>query len=157
MTISSNRSVWRGRLFRYAPLFLWTLVVLGLSTGQASMSETSLIIGPILKFLFPAAPDETIAAYHGFIRKCAHFTEYAILAALAVRAFAGSASFPKRHPFLASLVLVVLVAGIDEFNQSLNQARTGSIRDVMLDCLGGATVVAVIYIFTVRGRRPAAR
>jgi len=140
---------WRARLIAYAPLFLWMAVVLSLSFGEASMSETSRIIRPILKFLFPAAPEATITAYHAFIRKSAHFTEYAILAFFAVRAFsAASVNFIKNNRFWLAVALVVLVAATDEFHQSFEATRTGSIHDVLLDATGGITMVFLYWLIT---------
>jgi hypothetical protein len=78
----------RERFILYAPLLIWIGVIFLLSSGQGASSRTSLIIRPILEFLFPAALPETIDFYHGVIRKFAHFTEYAVLGLLACRAFA---------------------------------------------------------------------
>ena len=141
---------WRGRLFRYAPVILWTGVVLFASTGNASMSQTSRFIRPLLEFIFPNTPEATLIVYHGYIRKLAHFTEYGILAFFAFWAF--SALF-RRNWFLASFSLVALVATIDEINQSNNSARTGSIYDVLLDCFGGATILTIIYLWKRRNRQ----
>lgn len=146
---SSTKTKWRVTLIAYAPLFLWMVLVLGLSFGEASMSETSRIIRPILKFLFPNAPEATITAYHAFIRKSAHFTEYAILAFFAVRAFsAASINFIKSNRFWLAIVLVLLVAATDEFHQSFEPSRTSSIYDVALDCIGGVTMVVLYWLFT---------
>lgn len=148
-TIAST--TWRRRLIRYAPLILWMGVVLGLSFGEASMSETSRIIRPILKFLFPNAPETTITAYHAFTRKSAHFTEYAILAFWAVRAFAApSMTFVKNGRFWMAVVLVVLVAATDEFHQSFESSRTSSIYDVMLDVSGGIFMSVLLWLLRKR-------
>ena len=144
-----DSSEWRARLLAYAPLFLWMALVLGLSFGEASMSETSRIIRPLLKFLFPHAPEATITAYHAFIRKSAHFTEYAILAFFAVRAFSfTSIKFIKNGRFWLAVVLVLLVAATDEFHQSFEPFRTSSISDVLLDCTGGVTMDLLYWLFT---------
>jgi VanZ family protein len=140
-------SKWRGRLIRYAPLLLWTLIIFGFSTGQASMEETSIIIRPILKFLFPTAPEDTIAFYHGYIRKCAHFTEYAILAFFAFRAAAGSSiGLLRRSRFVTAIILVALVASIDEFHQSFAPSRTSSGWDVLLDISGSVFTVLLCWL-----------
>lgn len=145
----SSEKKWRGRFNRYAPLVFWTFVILGFSTGQASMNETSLIIRPILKFLFPAAPDNTIDLYHGYIRKCAHFTEYAILAFFAFRAAAGSSiDRLRRSRFFAPLLFVALIASIDEFHQSFVPSRTSSAWDVLLDISGGIFVVVICWLLS---------
>ena len=111
------------------------------------MSETSRIIGPLLHFLFPNSPEETITAYHGFIRKAAHVTEYAVLAWLAVRGLRASPSTTvSRKRFVIAIVLVTVVAMTDEFNQSFEASRTSSAYDVLLDILGGAMAVMMFYL-----------
>lgn len=142
-----NTKNWRKRISRYAPLILWIGVVLFASTTSASMSKTSIFVRPILEFLFPSASEETLLTYHAFIRKSAHFIEYAILAFWAARAFSGSAKdYLRKHFYIFSLLLVILVAAIDETNQSFNPTRTGSPRDVLLDACGGAVMLAVFFI-----------
>ncbi len=136
----------RRRFFRYAPLIFWIGVVLFASTGSASMSNTSLFVRPLLIFLFPDAPEETLQFYHGFIRKLAHLSEYAILAFWATRAFYGSTiEILRKYPFVFAFLLVVSVASIDETNQSFNAARTSSIYDVLLDTAGGALMILIFY------------
>ena len=108
------------------------------------MNETSLIIGPLLHFLFPSAPEATIAAYHGYIRKLAHFAVYFVLGVLAMRSFQHRGRLPG---VLIAIVIVATVAALDETNQSFEPTRTGSAWDVLLDCLGGAVGAAVATIF----------
>lgn len=130
----------------YAPLFVWIGVIFFLSSGQGSMTRTSLIVRPILEFLFPSAPEETLILYHGYVRKFAHFAEYAVLGLLACRAFASaSRPFLGSYFYLAAIVLVLAVAGSDEINQSFNPARTGSPFDVLLDLSGGLTATLFYY------------
>lgn len=112
------------------------------------MSRTSIIVRPILVFLFPNASEETLILYHGYVRKCAHFTEYAILAFWAVRAFATSANLFLRRWFPATLCLIVAVAAADEFNQSFNSLRTGQFADVLLDLSGG--LFGLLLVFAVK-------
>lgn len=139
--------VWRGRLVRYTPFILWTGVVLAFSTGGASMNRTSRFIRPFLEFLFPGAPEQTLLLYHGIIRKSAHFIEYAILAALAYRAFSGSSRrLLASHPFLAALLSAAIVAVVDETYQSFDPTRTGSAIDVMIDLSGAAAALAAVWL-----------
>lgn len=145
---------WRGRFFRYAPLILWIGVVLFASTSEGSMQNTSRIIRPLLIFLFPNAPDETINAYHGFIRKLAHLTEYAILAFWAARGFSNSAiNILRNFWFVFAFILVFVVASVDEYNQSFNSLRTSSIYDVLLDALGGILMIVLFSIYRRRYRK----
>lgn len=137
LSSSKERRKW---LIAYAPLIVWIIVVLGLGTGIGSMNETSRFIRPLLEFLFPDASPATLLQYHGYIRKLAHFTEYAILAFFAYRVF------KSRHPYLSATLLVAAVAIADEINQSFNSSRTASPYDVLLDVIGGATMLFLIWL-----------
>lgn len=144
---------WRGRLWRYAPLTGWTAFIFFASTGAMSASNTSRIIGPLFRWLFPAITEAQLLFVHFAVRKSAHFTEYAILALLAARAFIPSTrQFLRRNPFVAALALVALVALLDEYNQSFNAARTGTIWDSMINIAGGATALVVFGLWRMRGR-----
>ena len=152
MTSDLQKPIWRGRIIRYAPLVLWIGVILFLSTSQASMSNTSRFIRPLLEFFFPGASEETLIIYHGYIRKLAHLTEYAILAFWAFWAFSNSnLKNLRRFWFVFALLLVLLVASIDETNQSYLTSRTGSIYDVLLDVSGG--LIMLIFLILYRFRR----
>lgn len=132
----------------YAPLFLWIGVIFFLSSNSGSMTETSSFIEPILRFLFPNSPAETIQFYHGHIRKGAHLTEYAVLAFLAFRAFSRSSGRGLvTLRYILPLVLVAVIACLDEFNQSFEVSRTSSGWDVLLDIAGGAAMILVLWLF----------
>lgn len=146
MTKSVERYVW---LSRYVPLILWIGIIFFLSSSQGSMSETSRIIRPILEFLFPGASPETISFYHGVIRKFAHFAEYAVLGFLAFRASLRS-RFQDR-PFVASILLALAIAVIDETGQSFSAERTGSVVDVLIDVAGACCAIAIVWLV---GKRP---
>ena len=147
MTETRGRLVW---LTRYLPLFVWICIIFFLSSSQGSMGQTSRIIRPLLEFFFPDASLETLTFYHGIIRKLAHLTEYAMLGVLASRAFSESAF--RRRPLLFAAVLVVLVAAIDETNQSFNPLRTGSPVDVLIDITGGMVGIVLFYFLARRHR-----
>jgi VanZ family protein len=133
---------WHGRFWRYVPLVFWCGVIFFLSTDNGSVSNTGSIVRQILRFFLPSTPEETLAVYHIFVRKLAHFTEYAILAFWASRAFIRSRKeLLSIIWFLWAFGIVMLVAIIDEFNQSFNSNRTGSIGDVLLDCFGGMSLI----------------
>lgn len=143
MKESSNnkRRIW---LTAYAPLIIWTVIVLGLGSGMGSMNETSRIIRPLLEFLFPTALPETLTLYHGYIRKFAHFAEYAVLATLAFRALS-----PFKHKYALALAFAAAVATADEFNQSLNPSRTSSPWDVALDIAGAAFAIFLFAVYAI--------
>ena len=117
------------------------------------MGHTSMFVRPVLIFLFPSADDSTLEIYHGYVRKAAHFTEYAVLASFAVRAFGRSATyFLWRHRSVFALGVVIAIACVDEINQSFEPSRTGSFRDVLLDVFGGSTAIAILMLLRYQPR-----
>lgn len=147
-------SSWRRRLWRYVPLAGWVGFIFFASTGAMSASNTSRIIGPFFKWLFPNITEAQLLLVHFTVRKGAHFIEYAILALLAARAFTTSTHERLRQGwFAASLLLVALVALLDEYNQSFNAARTGTIWDSLIDISGGIVALSVFSLWRARATR----
>lgn len=154
MLHKASESGWRVWLWAYAPLFLWIGVIFFLSSGSGSSAETSRIIGPLIAYFFPNADEGTVALVHAGVRKAAHVTEYAILAALASRAFLrSSAPFLRNYWVLWTIIIVAATALLDEFNQSFNVLRTGTPMDSLLDICGGLLAISVIRPFVNRRKQ----
>ncbi|HVB78536.1 MAG TPA: VanZ family protein [Candidatus Binataceae bacterium] len=116
-------------LIKWIPVLVWALVIFGLSTSYFSAEATSKFIDPILRLLMPTASAATIGLVHGFVRKAAHFTNYAILFWLLI-------SGPLRERPYYALGLCVLYAFLDEGHQIFVPGRTPSLYDVALDSTG---------------------
>src|SRR5678815_3654218 len=98
------------RFWRYGPLVLWIIFISFASTNQFSASNTSEILRPILLWFFPKLSESRLAAVHFLTRKAGHFTEYAVLAFLARRAFITSSyAFLRRYWFQLGLLQVCLL------------------------------------------------
>ncbi|MEP6569866.1 MAG: VanZ family protein [Acidobacteriota bacterium] len=138
----------RGRLWRYGPLVAWILFISFASTSEFSAANTSEIVRPILLWLFPNLSEARLASIHVFTRKAAHFTEYAVLAFLARRAFiTSSQAILQRYWFQFGLLLVVVYGLLDEFHQSFVPTRTASIYDSAIDVAGGLTVLLIFKLW----------
>lgn len=134
-------------MWAYAPLFLWIGLIFYMSSDHGSMSATSKFIRPLLTFLFPLADEATLDIYHGYIRKSAHLAAYTTLGVLACRAFAKTRLFKFGLKWVGiAVALVVSIALIDEFNQSFNPSRTGSLYDVAIDISGGISAIVAFYL-----------
>jgi VanZ family protein len=128
----------------WIPVAVWLAVIAGLGSAGFEHQQTSRFIGPLLHWLFPDWSDAQVAALHGWIRKGAHLTEYALAAVLIVRALWLTAGVRTRTAAaLPTLALVAAMATADEARQSVVDARTGSPRDVALDVAGGAVGLGV--------------
>ncbi len=141
------------RLRRYAPLLVWMALIFFASTAELSATNTSKIIQPLLLWLFPHIREETIDLIHFLVRKAAHFTEYAVFALLAARAFLYSSHDTlRRHWLLAALALITLYSLSDEFHQNFVPTRTASIYDSMIDTAGGFAALISIALWRARQR-----
>ena len=96
-------------------------------------------------------PDDTLYLIVFFVRKCAHLTEYAVLALLLWRARRKPMKNDPR-PWLwrearLALLMVALYAASDEFHQCFVPTRTGLVSDVFIDTAGGAAGLLALCAF----------
>ncbi len=119
------------------------------SGDAASFKHSSRIIEPLLRWLFPHASPHTVNLVVLCCRKCAHLTEYAVLAFLVWRA--------RRKPFLGdrrpwrwseaaeAIWANAFYATTDEFHQTFIPTREGCIRDVMIDSTGAVIGMLLLW------------
>ncbi len=137
----------RERLWRYVPLGLWILFISFASTSEFSAVNTSTVLRPLVLWFVPSLNESQLATVHFLLRKLGHFTEYAVLAYLARRAFISSShEFLRRYWFQAAVLLIVVYALLDEFHQSFVPTRTASIYDSAIDAAGGITVLVIFKL-----------
>jgi VanZ family protein len=143
----------RGLISAYAPVFLWVAVIFFLSSDSGSMTQTSRFIRPLVLFFFPDISEASLQIIHAAVRKSAHVIEYAVLALLVLRAvWTSQIEVLRRYRFVIPLIFVVVIASIDEFNQSFSSARTGTFQDVIFDAAGGTIALLAAWLVT-RARR----
>lgn len=124
-------------------------VVLSLSSAPMSAENTAGVLGPVLAWL--GLGRAQVHLLHGVVRKAAHVTEYAILAALWRHAFVrGGMARPAMASALA-LAISVACAVVDETHQSFLPTRTGAGGDVVLDSLGALAAVIAGHLGWRRG------
>ena len=140
-----DRVSYPGALSRYLPLLIWLGFISFASSASFSASNTSLVVGPLLEWLFPNASPETLVILHLIVRKLSHFLEYALLGLLAARAFKGSPTAAIRRRWVViGITLIVVYALLDEYHQSFVPSRTASILDSFVDMAGGLTAILVV-------------
>lgn len=150
-----NEQKMRERLWRYGPLLFWLTLIFFASTDGMSASNTSRFVGPALRLLFPDISEQSLTFAHFIVRKGAHFTEYAVLALLAARAFLTSSSDRLRQRWsVVALALVIIYSLLDEYHQTFASSRTGSIYDSFIDIAGGAAALMTLAFWRVyHGRK----
>ncbi len=126
----------------WLPVLVWMVIIFSASSDSMSFHHSSRIIAPILHWFFPNLSGATINTVVFVIRKCAHLTEYAVLALLFWRALPdplpGNTREWRWSQAGLALVFVLFYAATDEFHQTFVPSRQGSVWDVLLDTTGGA-------------------
>ena len=137
-------------LHYWLPVLVWMVLIFSASADPQSFHHSSMFFEPLMRWLFPAMPPETIAAIHHVFRKTCHLTEYAVLALLFWRALHKPVRNDPR-PWRwdeAGLVLAVVFAyaATDEFHQLFVPNRTPLLSDVMIDTSGGAVGLLLLWL-----------
>ena len=133
----------------WLPLILWMGLIFGGSGDSSSFQHSSRIIGPLVHWMFPGLPEETVREIVVGVRKCAHLTEYAILAMLFWRAIRkplrkGVRTWLWRDAGWA-LLFSAIYAATDEFHQTFVPSREGRLGDVVIDSLGAAAGLLALW------------
>ncbi len=136
----------------WLPVLAWMIFVFIGSTDLMSAEHTSRFIAPFLRWFVPDVTAATVASIQLFVRKCAHLTEYAILAALLFRALR-QGRYNFRRAAVIALFIAAIYAALDEFHQSFVPSRTASPYDVAIDVAGALVAVAICWAAS-RDRKP---
>jgi VanZ family protein len=139
---TSSSEAWsdgRSTLQRWLPVVVWAAFISWFSSDAFSARSTNSYIDPVLRFLFGDLTPAGFRLAHNVVRKSAHLVEYAILAALTVRALTARRGRVPSAIVVRALLYCALYAFIDEAHQALVPSRTGSVIDVLVDT-AGATV-----------------
>ena len=140
-------------LLRCLPSVLCMILIFSLSAHTAAESSevSGSLIKTIAEMLSPGFDQMTTAVQNAvveqwqfFVRKCAHFTIYALLGALCVLPV--SAYFRGRSAALLSLGIAWLYAVTDEIHQYFVPGRSCEIRDILIDWAGTALGVGLVFL-----------
>ena len=80
------------------------------------------------------------------VRKTAHFSEYLVLGLIGMQAFTPHHKPRNIGAIVLCATLLVFVPSADETIQLFVDGRAGQISDVLLDCCGAATGVALTLL-----------
>jgi len=147
-------------LIYWLPLLFWMAVIFTASSDAQSSHHSSIYFEPLMRWLFPHMSEARIGELHYNFRKCCHMMEFAILAVLVWRAIR-QPFWNQPRPLVSpkrseggwhwdeaglSLALVFLYAASDELHQVFIPSRTGQISDVIVDVLGGAIGLTLLWL-----------
>jgi VanZ family protein len=115
---------------------------------EVSMGVTETAIAQVAQVAAPqlteAEQTEVVISLEPYVRKLAHFTEYAILGMLLALALRRAHGITGWRWFFMSLLLAAAYAGTDEFHQLFVSGRAGRIFDVGIDSSGALCGLLVL-------------
>lgn len=139
----------RSFLKYWLPVVLMMSLMFSMSTNLGRTSNSSRIIGPILRWFVPDISPEAEGRVVFAVRKCAHVTEYAVLSALVWRALRKPRRNDDRPWSRKTAVQAVLFAACfavtDEVHQLFYPSRQGQVSDVVLDTFGACVGMAAVW------------
>lgn len=148
------------RILRFIPMIIImiTIYLFSCMQGDDSSEQSGRILQALVKIVESISSTELSEAVlgflHLFIRKVAHFTEYAALGAsimYAIHLFFTN----KKYAFALSLLLAALYAATDEIHQYFVPGRYGTWSDVLIDTAGALAgiMIFVFVIYSHHGKR----
>ena len=145
MAVSKTRSFLK---YWFIPLAWMSAIFFG-SSDSKSYTHSSHLIEPFLHWLFPHMTQAHVEAIHHVIRKCAHLTEYAVLAILLWRAVRKPVRRDPRpwswREASIAVLIVFLYASTDEFHQIFVPSRTALVSDVFIDTSGAVAGMILLW------------
>ena len=126
-------------------VFLWIIFIFSnsLIIGEVSGNISGHFSAILMSFINKAGFTIDSQLFHHYIRKAAHFSEYAALGFLTVHACAATSA---QHKPLLFLLLWILVPACDETIQLFVPDRAGALRDCLIDMSGYITGAFCMYV-----------
>ena len=151
---------WRWWASVWLPVAIAVTVIAIESTATFSAQNTSSWLRPVFERVVGTMSDRVWETLHHYLRKTGHFLGYGTVGFTFLRAWLHTRARRGIATFLAwrlectvlAIFSTALVAGLDEFHQTLLPGRTGVPSDVLLDTSGACALCLVIWLVRWRGR-----
>lgn len=131
---------------------VWVAVIFSFSLqpGEVSGGMSGSFLQKILEWFAPGVfeqletmPQKQLEFWHTVLRKCAHFSEFAVLGVLS--SLTVSQTKLSRRGLIA-LGFCLAVAAMDETLQLFVDGRAGRVVDVMIDGVGALSGIGVVFV-----------
>ena len=148
------------KIILYITTIFWMIVIYIFSSqnGIKSITISMKIVDVVRKILYPdfnkldtITQNEIINNLNIYIRKGAHFFEYAILCLLIFLSL--KTITKKKEAYIIPPVYCFLFALSDEFHQGHISGRVMALSDVLIDTFGALFVILLIVLFNIVRRK----
>lgn len=124
----------------------------GTESSGLSTEVTRIISGIIFRRFDSMTAEEQsfiVSELNPFVRKLAHFTEYALLGAAIYSLILSADTVRIRKKRLAALIASAVFASTDELHQLFVSARSGKLTDVLIDSCGAAAGILAVTVVVI--------
>jgi VanZ family protein len=136
------------RIFKYwVPAISAAAIISVLSTEAFGENHTATYIIPVLHWLIPTASPRLLHWLLTGIRKMAHIAEFSVFSMLVFRACRAGRQGWRPGWAVATLLIAVAGASLDEIHQIFVPGRGPSIRDVAIDTVGAMLAQAMVWLY----------
>ncbi|MGN1133514.1 MAG: VanZ family protein [Oscillospiraceae bacterium] len=158
-----NYNLMNKRVILIGLVIIWCAVIFMFSADNSdeSSEKSQSIVNTICEMLIPEYDDFTgaerakvVDKLEFWVRKTAHFTEYAVLGALCAAALYG---FKNKFRYPISVGFSFLYACSDEIHQLFVSGRTGQFRDVIIDTSGAVAGALIVFLICLAIKKSAAK
>ena len=138
----------RPSAFNYwLPAIFVAILISIFSTHYFSGEQTARVIIPFFHWLLPWASPHALRLIHIGIRKLAHITEFGFFSITVFHGIRGPRSGWRFPWAIATLLIAVAYAGLDEWHQSFVPLREARMRDVAIDALGALLAQCLVWSY----------
>lgn len=138
------------KLRAWWPALFWAAIIFFLSTDSFSSEHTSLIIEPLLRWLYPAISPVGLELANHLVRKSAHFVEYFIFCILLYHGIRATRRDSRSWHWSWALLawfIAAFYSVLDEVHQIFVASRGPSPWDSLLDSTGALFALLVLFVF----------
>lgn len=130
---------------------LWVAVIFSFSLqpGEVSGDISGSFLRKVIEWFAPRVfeqletmSQEQLEFWHMILRKCAHFTEFAVLGVLSSLTLLQTKVLCRG---LSAMAFCLAIATMDETLQLFVDGRAGSVFDVMIDGVGALVGIGVVF------------
>lgn len=141
------------RILRFIPMIAVMIVIFIFSMMPADQSDQTsgtlldIVLSFVRKLKSGDISAELAGSLHHFIRKGAHFTEYAVLGVTVMMAIWKEWK-EEKWPLLLPIIISSFYATTDEIHQYFVPGRWGTWTDVIIDTAGAFTGIIIYYLIS---------
>jgi VanZ family protein len=147
---TSEQLAGQSRFKHWIPAILVAILISVFSTRYFTDQQTGRVIIPVLHWIFPWATALVLHLMHIGVRKMAHVTEFGAFSITVFRGVRAGRNGWRLGWALATLVIAVAYAGLDEWHQSFVPLRHATPRDVGIDAIGALLAQFIVWWYATR-------